>query len=182
MSKYGSHCFLTLFLLGCAGTPYLPGPTAHQVVKPGSILKLNQELSIPPNEAGVRMQYGKVTHYKQIDQWHANCRFEVRDPAPDAQIIQSEEFTITQVGFEYQFVASEQLKLAAVGLGIMSGAGNPMAQVMSTSFYLRSQTQPKVTRLICQHWENPQDSRHLMLDEIQQAVGDIIEFKLAPAS
>lgn len=186
MTKYGSLCLLCVFICACAGTPYILGPMAHEVVKTGSILKLNQELTISPHEAGVRMQYGKVTEYKSINQWYPNCRLEVRDPAPDAQIIQQGEFVITKVSTEFQLVAAEQIKLAAVSIGIGIGMsennGGPTAEVMSTIFYLQSQLQPKVWRLICQHWEDPSDSRHLMLEEIQQAVGDIFEFRLAPAS
>ena len=184
MRNYGLLCLFSVWVYGCAGTPYQPGPAAYQVVKPGSILKLNQELTIPPESAGVLMQYGKVTHYTQTNQWYPNCRFEVRDPADTAQVFQPDEFVVTKVRFESQYVAAELPLLAAIGIGFgLFGdrGGGPTAEVMSTSFQLQSQTQPKVWRLICQHWEDPKDSRHLTLAEIQQAVGGIIEFRLTPA-
>ncbi|MCI0505800.1 MAG: hypothetical protein L0Z73_06775 [Gammaproteobacteria bacterium] len=183
MTKYVLLCLLGFLIHACAGTLQPARPMAHQVVKPGAILKLNRDLTIPPDQAGVRMQYGKFTEYRAINQWYPNCRFEVKNPAPAEQIIQPEEFVITQVSTEFQFVAAEQIKLAAfgIGIGMFGNNGGPTAEVMSTSFYIQSQTQPKVRRLICQHWEDPYDSRHLLLEEIQQALGDIIEFRLTPA-
>ena len=182
MSKYGSLCFITILLVGCAAsTPYLPGPTAHTVVKPGSILKLNKAVTISPPEAGVRFQNGKIAENK-YDQWHPNCRLEMRDPATTNQVVEPDEFTITQVGIEYQFVQSEPIRLAAVGISFVGGGASPTAERMRTNFFLQSKKQPHVTRLICQHWENPEDSRHLMLNEIEQAVGEYFTFQLKPAS
>jgi len=180
MSKYGSLCFLTFLLTGCAvGTPYLPGPTAHTVVKPGSILKLNKPLTISPREAGVRIQNGKIAN-DNFDQWQPNCRLEIRDPVTTNQVIEPDDFTITQVGIEYQFVQSEPIKLAAVGISFAGGGASATAERMRTNFFLQSEKQPQVTRLLCQHWENPEDSRHLMLNEIEQALGDFFTFQLKP--
>jgi hypothetical protein len=160
---------------------------AYQVVKPGSISKLNQELAIQPDKAGIRMQFGKlVDRDNAINRWRANCRFEVDRPAPIEQIIQPEEFTITRVSTKNQLVASDHIQLASVGIGIginlgmSDGDGGPMGEEMTTIFHLQSETQPKVKQLICQHYEKVEDSRHLMLEEIQQAVGDIFEFRPAP--
>lgn len=178
MSKYGLISFFTVFILGCgATTPYLPGPTAHTVVKPGSILKLNKAVTISPPEAGVRFQNGKIAENK-FDQWRPNCRLEMRDPATANQIIQPDDFTIVQVGIEYQFVQTDPIKLAAVGMSFGGGGASATAERMRTNFFLQSQKQPQVTRLMCQHWENPEDSRHLMLDEIEQALGEYFTFQL----
>ncbi|WP_455221242.1 hypothetical protein [Kaarinaea lacus] len=157
---------------------------AHQVVKPGSTLKLNQELAIPPNKAGVRLQYGKITRYKEIDWWYPNCRFEVNKPLPTEQIIQPEEFVITRVSTMNQLVSSDHIQLAAVGIGIgigmSDGGGGPMGEEMTTIFHLQSQSQPKVKQLICQHYQKVSDSRYLMLDEVGQALGSFFDFQLKP--
>lgn len=181
MGKYGSLCLLTVFLIGCAtGTPWLPGPTAHSVVKPGSILKLNKPLTVSPRSAGVRIQNGKIAENK-FDQWRPNCRIRVRDPASTNQIIQPDEFTITQIGIEFQYVQSQEIKLAA-GISFAGGVGSATAEVMRTNFFLESKTQPHVMRLSCQHWENPSDSRHLMLSEIEETLGEYFTFQLKPNS
>lgn len=164
--------------MGCgATTPYLPGPTAHTVVKPGSILKLTKTVTIFPPEAGVRFQNGRIAE-KQFDQWRPNCRLETRDPVTSNQDIQPDEFTIVQVGIEYQFVQSEPIKLAAVGISLGAGGASATAERMRTNFFLQSKKQPHVTRLMCQHWENPEDSRHLMLNEIEQTLGEYFIFQL----
>ena len=181
MSKIVALCLLSGFLFACAGTPYIPGPLAYEVVKPGSKLILNQPLTIQPDKAGVRIQFGEVVNRDNaINSWRANCRFEVYKPLPTAQIIQPEEFTITRVSTYELLVAAEHIKLAALSLSVGMADGGPNAEEMTTTFHLQSQTQPEVKQLYCQHYEKVDDSRHLMLDEIQQTVGNIFEFQLAP--
>ncbi|WP_455218923.1 hypothetical protein [Kaarinaea lacus] len=178
MRKYALLSVLISLLLGCgATTPYLPGPTAHTVVKPGSVLKLTKAVTIFPPEAGVRFQNGKIVE-KNFDQWRPNCRLETRDPVTSNQDIRPDEFTIIQVGIEYQFVQSEPVKLAALGISLGGGGASATAERMRTNFFLQSKKQPQVTRLLCQHWENPEDSRHLMLSEIEQTLGDYFIFQL----
>jgi hypothetical protein len=181
MSKYVALCLFSGFLFACAGTPYIPGPMAYEVVKPGSKLKLSQPLTIQPYKAGVRIQFGKaVNRDSEINSWRANCRFEVYKPLPTEQIIQPEEFAITRVSTKELLVAAEHIKLASLISVVGMSDGGPNAEEMTTIFHLQSQTQPKVKQLYCQHYEKVDDSRHLMLDEIRQAVGNIFEFLLAP--
>lgn len=188
MSKRGLFSLLGIFaflVYGCAGTPFIPGPMAHQVIKPGSILKLKRELTILPHKAGVRLQYGNITRYKEIDWWYPNCRFEVYKPLPTAQIIQPGDFTVTRVSTKNQLVSADNIQLAAVGVGInigFSGGGGPMGEEMTTIFHLKSETQPKVKQLYCQQYNRVIDSRYLMLDEVQQALGSFFEFQLKPES
>ena len=164
MRKYGSFVVLAALLIGCAApTPYLPGPTAHTEVKPGSILKLNKTITIPSRSAGIRIQNGKIAEGR-IDAWNTNCRFEVRDPAKTNQDIQPDKFTITQLGVEYHINDASE------------------SQNMRTNFYLKSDKQPQVSLLMCQAWFNPSDARHVMLSEVQQAVGELFTFQLKPAS
>ena len=163
MKKYLTVVFLTTTIVGCvAPTPYLPGPTAHTEVKPDAILILNKTITIPGRSAGTRIQNGKIAEGR-IDAWGPNCRFEVRDPAKTNQDIQPGEFTITQVGVEYHINDAAE------------------SQNMRTNFYLKSEKQPQVTLLMCQAWFNPSDARHLMLSEVEQAVGDLFTFQLKPA-
>ncbi len=181
MSKYVALCLLAVFLFACAGTPYIPGPMAYEVVKPGSKLKLSQPLTIQPYKAGVRIQFGKIVNRdNEINSWRANCRFEVYKPLPTEQIIQPEEFEITRISTRELLVAAEHIKLASLVSVVGMADGGPNAEEMTTIFHLQSQTQPMVKQLFCQHYEKVDDSRHLMLDEIRQAVGNIIEFQLAP--
>ena len=150
--------------MGCATpTPYLPGPTAHTEVKPGSILQLNKTITIPARSAGIRIQNGKIAEGR-INAWNTNCRFEVRDPAKTNQEIHPDDFTISQVGVEYHINDASE------------------SQNMRTNFYLKSDKQPQVSLLMCQAWFNPSDARHVMLSEVQQALGELITFQLKPAS
>jgi hypothetical protein len=180
MRRYGQLTLLCLLITGCATTDFIPGPPAYQTVKPGSILKLNQPLTIEPHSAGVRIQYGKVIPNKLLEQWYPNCRFEVLNPKDTPQVIQPDTFTIKRVTYENYLVSAGPVMLASVGIGMSVGVGgdsdgdDATADVYSTYFYLESETQPEVSRLLCQFWEDPHDARHLMLDEIQQTLGNII--------
>jgi len=185
MNTRGIICILAFLIPGCAGTPFVPGPMAHQVVKPGSILKLERELTILPHKAGVRLQYGNITSYKETDWWYPNCRFEVYRPLDTAQIIRPEEFTITGVSTKNQLVSSDHIQLAALGAGInigQSSGGGPMGEEMTTIFHLKSETQPEVKQLFCQKYFRVMESRYLMLDEVQQALGSFFAFQLKPES
>ncbi|MGD8639579.1 MAG: hypothetical protein PVG89_03070 [Gammaproteobacteria bacterium] len=185
--RNGKLVLVCLLLAGCATTDYIPGPLAYQTVKPGATLTLHQPLTIEPHSAGVRIQYGKVIPHKLLDQWYPNCRFEVLNPRETKQVIQPETFTITRVTYENYLVRADSVMLAQVGIGIsIGGVGGdgdaPTADVYTTFFYLESETQPDVSRLLCEYWEDPADARHLMLEEIQQALGDIISINANPSS
>ena len=130
MTKNNSFAFLIVLLAGCAApTPYLPGPTAHTEVKPGSILQLNKTITIPARSAGIRIQNGKIIEGSG-DACNPNCRFEVRDPAKTNQDTQPDDLTITQVGVEYfQVSAGETTN-------------------MRTNFFLNSEKQPHIYRSV----------------------------------
>lgn len=180
MRRYGTLALFCSLAAGCATTNFIPGPPAYKTVTPGSILKLNQTLTIEPHSAGVRIQNGKITGTQQMNQWYPNCRFELRNPKDTEQVVQPDTFIISRVSYNNYLVKAGNLMLASAGIGVSLGGGDggPTADVHSTYFYLSSETQPEVSRLLCEHWEDPSDARHLMLDEIQQTLGSIMEIKV----
>ncbi|NOZ54907.1 MAG: hypothetical protein GXP08_17525 [Gammaproteobacteria bacterium] len=56
-----------------------------------------------------------------------------------------------------------------------SGNGSgPMAEIFRTYLYVTSITQPNVFRFMCEHWEDPISGEHLTVEQIKQALGNII--------
>jgi len=56
--------------------------------------------------------------------------------------------------------------------------GGPMAEIYRTYLYVKSSTQPDVVRFMCEYWEDPTDGAHLSVEQIQQALGNIVLINL----
>ena len=149
----------------------------YYTVPAGSKLLLHKPLTVPASKAGVYFQGGKVLSHKDVDEYYPHCKLEVRDVKDTPQSIEPDEFVVYKVveGEDYSALAYPRL----AGLGIIS-AGNGAGRVMYfTNFYLRSDKQPHVMLLICQHWEDPTDAEYLTVRQIRKALGEFFTLKLA---
>jgi len=86
-----------------------------------------------------------------------------------------DEFRIIRYFLDRNFVSSGKVMVASIGM-MFSGAASATAEVYTIEMLLHSDKQPDVLRLSCEHWEDPIDGEYLTLDQIKQAVGQVIEF------
>jgi len=177
--KLGSIFFMTLLLTG-----YQLGLGATSIADsevPGLVgwsLILNEPLTIPGNSATVFMQNGQVIAEQQKDQYYANCRLEVNYPEEQSRTVQTDTFTIYRIERDQEDVLWQPRRYASNGIILASGA---TADKYITVLYLRSPRQTDVTRLTCEHWEDPTIfPQHLTLQQINNTLGKI--FTLKPES
>ena len=177
MKSQTHYLVLRIFLLAllliitasaCQGIQSRDEHSPYYQPGPGSLLILNTAVEIPPNQASIYLQYGKVVREKDIQVREANCKFEVRDVLPVAQTIQNDTFVIQRVQLQNQFVAYDRVIVASA---MEAQFGSPVAEVYTTTYYLKSEKQPQVLYLTCQHWEVVGDGNHLSIEEIRQALG-----------
>jgi hypothetical protein len=149
------------------GSPFFSPPA-------GSQLRLTRPLTIPANDAGVFIQYGKPQYSVwQPDRYYPSCDFELRTRSSHERVVEPDTFTVTRTVRE-----TENVMLApAIVASHDTGNGAPHENYM-TILYLHSDKQPDVFRMTCQHWEDPSDAQHLTIKQIRQALGDLFTLTL----
>ena len=172
--------FAILSLPACTLYPVNLEPPAYQVIKPGQVLQLNENLTIPPDKAAVFIQSGNIVASSNIiDQWSPNCRVVVQGLEENERTIQPDDFTVIRVNYERTYALTEPVMYASRfdGVNMSSSGALPIAEEYIIYLFLKSDKQPFVKQLICKHWENPHDGNHLTVKQIRQALGTIIELK-----
>ena len=162
---------IAIFLSACqTDTTYYASPEDNPANLPaaGTKLILHQSLNIPPDQAGIYLQYGKITEFNQIQRYSAHCRFEVYKLSNDPQLIQPDSFTIQKISRQESSVESKPLR------NVARYDGGVAYLYYTTVFYLHSPIQPNVYRLTCGHWLLANEGRYLSLTEIRNSLGDII--------
>lgn len=173
--KHGVVLFITLLLYGCQLGLEPTSNTNNETLSAGWLLTLNKILTIPGQSAGVYLQNGQVVTEKEKDQYYPNCRLEVLDPQQESQTVQPDSFSVYRVKWTEEDVLLKPLLYASTQIILASG---PTADAYATILYLRSLRQTEVTRLICEHWEDPTTSpQHLTLQQIRSTLGEIFTLK-----
>lgn len=167
--------FLSLTLAACQYIPPRDVNSPFFFPPVGSQLRLTQPLTIPADDAGVFIQYGKPQYSNwRLNQYYPHCDFEVYTRADHERIIQPDTFTVTRAVRETENVSLAPATVADIG----SSAGPPHENYM-TVLYLHSDKQPDVFRMTCQQWEDPSQGDHLTVKQIRQALGDLFILTLA---
>ena len=148
-------------------------------------LVLNETITIPPHKASIYIQNGQVftsAGYTTVDQYYANCKFELREIETKPREITPDSFTIKRVIFEENLSAQPASLRYALNLSsrMHISSGGLSYVDYATVMMLHSDKQPHVFRLSCQHWEDPNlAADHLSIEQIQQTLGKL--FTLIPA-
>ena len=166
--------FSLMFLLSCTSTSTRNLIPAYA---PTAKLVLNQDLTIPANTTGIFIQGGTVVTASGRDQYHPNCRLIVRDLKSTPQVVKTDQFDITHIKFNEDYVSTASPRYATAGGLIQLASGGPSPQDYATLFYLTSSKQPNVTKLVCAHWEDPTLANHLTPEQIRTTLGDIMTLK-----
>lgn len=162
---------LVMFLAGCANTPVGSSPEGH--------LRLNESLTIPPESASVRLQYGRVVASNAVQEHDAFCIFELNTRAEVAQQVASGRFAITRVARSVETLAGlPAWRPMRVALG--DDGGGPTHIYYKTTFSLAGVGEP-ARSLTCMSNQNAPGipiMRHLTLAEIRQALGTLFTLEL----
>jgi hypothetical protein len=155
--------------------PWLPIPAGSQVV-------LHEPLEIRARHTRVFLQGGEVIYSGDMDQYYANCNFEVRERLDKPQTIESDRFMITSVQLDEDIVVQlKQPRYAQLFAGFRSqGPGKPpVARVLH--HWLGSEAQPQVMRLTCRGgFAEEFEAKWPTLGEIRAVLGDKASIELNP--
>jgi hypothetical protein len=161
MSKTLSLFVASIMLSACAGGRGIPDTS--QQVKPGDEIKLNQELTVSAGKASVIIQNGQIQGGSSVDRFTASCRFVMREITTSSQKLVPDKFIVSQVSY-WEDIRSFGYR------GMFSG---PEFINYETTMRLQSQKQPAVHSLVCKHDDEEIDGRHVLLSEMQKALGGI---------
>lgn len=150
------------------GSPFVEAPLNSRLV-------LKQELKIPSGQVAVFLQDGIIVTAAAVRVRRPNCKFEIRTIDDKVRKVMPDEFRIIRYFLDRNFVSSGAVMVASVGM-VFADAGGATAEVYTTEMFLHSENQPDVLRLSCEHWEDPADGNYLTLDQIKQALGQVIQF------
>ena len=192
LAKLFGAALLVVTLASCATRQY-PITSPYYRIPAGSQIVLNEPLTIPPNNARIYLQYGRVITPREKDRYHANCWFlswKVLETSqtiqPDAFMVidsqKTQEFVQNPPGVMYASRFSTQIDIhGGIGIGIGIGAAmdpasgdSPMAAEYTTTLKIHSDRQPDIRRFACSHWDGPFSGEHLTVEQMQQALGDIV--------
>jgi hypothetical protein len=155
---------------------WLPIPAGSQVV-------LHEPLEIRAHHTRVFLQGGEVIYSGDMDQYYANCNFEVRERLDKPQTIESGRFMITSVQLDEDVVVGISPPQYA-GLKMTSwksyGPGKPtIAKVLHHR--LASEAQSQVMRLSCRGgFADEAEAEWPTLGEIRAVLGDKASIELNP--
>ncbi|AFL75606.1 hypothetical protein [Thiocystis violascens] len=180
--RYTTICLAALLLGACQTLVRESVPGKWVELPPGSALRLNQPIQIPPGRTRAYLTSGRSSATD------ASCMIEVRRLDPDErQTIQAGRYGITRVQDYVALVSVDRppgaggkvrFQLASHG----DSGGSPMVR-FGYHFWLDARQDPNLMRLTClgRH-DEPAATRPPTLVEIQAVLGDQATLELAGAA
>ena len=179
-------CWSMLTLLAaCASNDVKDEDSVFYAVPKGSVLSLNQEITIAGDQVAIYVQDGQVMPYQDINKYRPNCKFEIYTMSEQPRGVQPDRFEIIRVVDDIE--SSEMKKSVQLASLVLPEGDNDLAMWLldhslvfnyATMMYLKSDKQTDVYRMTCQHWEAVADDKHLSITQMRQAMGEIFTLKL----
>jgi hypothetical protein len=165
-----------LLLAGCASLESPNPASPYYAYPPGWILQLNKTLTIPPNSATVRLQYGGVVPRNGVQEQDPYCVVELNTVSDKPQTLEPGRFEVWRVTRSVETIAMATSPF--IKTGFASDDSGPSFLYYKTVFHLRDTVQPNIRSMTCA-WDqmapgNESLMRHLTLGEIRSALGDWI--------
>ncbi len=146
----------------------------------GSTLMLNREISIAGDQVAVYVQNGEVLREADINKYQPNCKFEIYTIDEKPRSVQAGSFEIIKVEDNIESSSIQQGTQLASLDHVIAGKLNALGMLdrsevfnYATMMYLRSDKQPDVFRMTCQHWESVLDDRYLSISQMRTAMGEV---------
>jgi hypothetical protein len=173
-------------LTACQSARYIGDESSpYYVVPVGSRLVLNRDLTIPANQVGVYLQGGQLVSYRDVNQYHPHCKFEVRTLTDAPRTVRADEFMVMRATQQQLPSVRAPIQVAGagihIGIGIGGGSqdGGPSPEAYATRLVLKSERQPDVLRLTCGHWDMPNPyAVHLSISQIRKTLGDVMSLRI----
>lgn len=177
-------CMLAL-ITACSTDDVKDEGSIFYAVPVGSMLMLNQEVTVAGGQVAVYVQDGELMHFKDVNNYRPNCKFEIYTMSERSRNVQAGSFEIIKVVDEIESSSlKNDVRLAALDFSMGS---NHLAMGMldhslvfnyATMMYLSSDKQKDVYRMTCQHWEAIMDDRYLSIAQMREAMGEVFTLKI----
>jgi hypothetical protein len=175
MHAIGIGLVLVLMLGGCAGLESADPASPYYAYSTGWSVQLNRPLTIEPDAATVRLQYGRIVPRNSVQEQDPFCVVELDTVRAVPQVLQPGRFEVWRVTRSVNPITAA-LKPSLIKARHADDDGDPSFLYFITEFRLRDPAQPTLRGMRCA-WNqmapgNRALMRHLTLDEIRQALGD----------
>lgn len=155
-SKIKSLLMITPLLTACAGMHSTDPDSMSFSIPEGSIMSLNNAMTIPREDTHGVIQFGKEIKDGDRKDYEINCRLDFKDFGP--RTIEPEDFTVTRTEDGQNWISQ------------------PSILRFYTEVYLSSNKETDVIKMVCQQYGGPID-RNFTVAEMQEALGNFITFK-----
>lgn len=172
-----------LALVTACSLPVPKGPDSPYAKTPvGSILELNRAIEIPPGSTRVFIQNGRLVN--GFNHYTPNCNIEVRKiDQSSKQTIPTGVYRVVRVQSTYDenVKSTAPTRLAALGSFSLAESVDNGSTMMYAGYHLYLEgADPNVMRLSCRGaFADPPDAVPPSINEIQQALGDVMTLRLA---
>jgi hypothetical protein len=163
---------LILALFGCQTAPV----NLHRQVPVHSMIHLNTELTFHPGVVGLYIQDGQIVKPNSIDSYRPHCSIELDTKAHRVTRIQPDSFIVYRVRYE-ENNASLGMPSSILSVAINSANGISW-ELYSTVLYLKSERQPQIYRMVCEHLDDPQDPKHVSIEQIKHTLGELMHLEV----
>ena len=179
--------FITLLLLSIilSGCQTTQGPIARdsptQSPPPGSVIELHQSIPVYPGYSRSFIQFGKSVKANEMNRRYPWCQFRLYEPPQALQTersIEADSFLVTQSNRRFEMVASTPQMLASSTLWFNMLDDDPSDQDLSSVMQIQSAKQPQVVEFKCSIFSEPQILNYVTINEMQQALGDLVTIQL----
>ena len=140
-------------------------------------MTLNRDVTIKRNEVAVYVQEGELLDYNGVDWYQPNCKFEIYTISDQPRQVAADSFRITRVVDEIES-SSVVSTTRYAALNMASLLDHSQVFNYATMMYLKSDAQPDVYRMTCQHWEDIVDDRYLSIEQMRQAMGEVFSLEV----
>ena len=173
--------FFVLAVLAACSTNDSKNETSYYYAVPvGSSIVLHQHVSISGDQVATYVQNGELMPYDSVNKYLPNCKFELYTMSEQSRTVDPDTFDITRVVDEIESSSlSKDIHVALHGDALMLGMLDRSYMFnYATMMYLKSENQKDVYRMTCQHWEDLRDDRHLTIEQMRQAMGEIFTLNI----
>ena len=177
-------------LIGCATAPPDESSPWYRVPV-GSEVVLETQVQVPAWQKQVYFQDGAAVDWRKVNIYRPHCALRVAEKSETAQSISPDRFRVESFREERFFKQvrrqenSPQVLPTAVGPQVTVAAGwdrdgRMDYEVTAMVIGLESARQPHVEALICADWGLPQDTMHITVEKVRQALGDMARLEIRP--
>lgn len=166
---------MVVMLTACGVNDTKDENSAFYSVPAGSLLVLNQDVTISGEQVAVYVQDGKLMTYKEVDKYRPNCKFEIYTMSEQPRTVKKDTFEIVRVMDEIESSSLQKSTQLAMQDSVLAYGILDRGYMFNyaTMLYLYSEKQKDVYRMTCQHWEDMQDDRFVTVPQMRDAMGEL---------